>query len=56
MGSGAMIYILSFMKIGSGIQNLIGVIHRHTYREQGDLTSLLYFLKIRKVEINSYYF
>jgi hypothetical protein len=30
MGSGAMIYIPSFIKIGSGIQNLIGGIHRHT--------------------------
>jgi hypothetical protein len=30
MGSGAMIYIPSFMKIGSGIQKLMGVgIHRH---------------------------
>jgi hypothetical protein len=30
MGSGAMIYIPGFMKIGSGIQKLIGGIHRHT--------------------------
>jgi hypothetical protein len=30
MGSGAMIYIPSFLKIGSGIQKLIGEIHRHT--------------------------
>jgi hypothetical protein len=30
MGSDAMIYIPSFMKVGSGIQNLIEVIHRHT--------------------------
>jgi hypothetical protein len=30
MGSGAMIYIPSFIKIGSGIQKLIGGIHRHT--------------------------
>jgi hypothetical protein len=30
MGSGATIYIPSFMNIGSGIQTLIGVIHRHT--------------------------
>jgi hypothetical protein len=30
MGSGAMIYIPIFLKIGSGIQNLIGGIHRHT--------------------------
>jgi hypothetical protein len=34
MGSGAMIYIPSFIKNGSGIQNLIGrntQTHRHIY-------------------------
>jgi high-affinity Fe2+/Pb2+ permease len=32
MGSGVMIYIPSFMKIGSSIQKLMeeGVIHKHT--------------------------
>jgi hypothetical protein len=30
MGSGAMIYIPGFIKIGSGIQKLIVDIHRHT--------------------------
>jgi hypothetical protein len=30
MGSVAMIYVPSFIKIGSGIQKLIGGIHRHT--------------------------
>jgi hypothetical protein len=30
MGSGSMTYILSFIKIGSGIQMLIERIHRHT--------------------------
>jgi hypothetical protein len=30
MGSGGMIYIPSFMKIGSAIQKLIGWICRHT--------------------------
>jgi hypothetical protein len=30
MGSGVMIYVPSFIKIGSGIQKLIGGIHRHT--------------------------
>jgi hypothetical protein len=29
MGSGDMIYIPGFMKIGSGIQKMIGGIHRH---------------------------
>jgi hypothetical protein len=30
MGTGAMIYIPSFIKIGSCIQKLMGWIHRHT--------------------------
>jgi hypothetical protein len=30
--SATMIYIPSFIKIGSGIQKLIGGIYRHTYR------------------------
>jgi hypothetical protein len=50
MGSGAVIYVPSFIKIGSGVQKLIGGIHRHTHRQQRDLISLLYFLKIRKVD------
>jgi hypothetical protein len=37
MGSGAMIYIPSFIKIGSGIQTLIGGIHR----QHSDHISLL---------------
>jgi hypothetical protein len=32
MGSGAIIYIPSFIQIGSGIQNLLRGIHRHTDR------------------------
>jgi hypothetical protein len=39
MGSGAVIYIPSFIKIGSGIQKLIRGIHR----QHGDRTSLLRF-------------
>jgi hypothetical protein len=45
MGSGAVIYVPSFIKIGSGVQKLIGRIHR----QQGDVISLLYLFKIRKV-------
>jgi hypothetical protein len=45
MGSGAVIYVPSSIKIGSGIQKLIG----GTHRQQRDLISLLYFFKIRKV-------
>jgi hypothetical protein len=40
MGSGAMIYIPSFVKIGSGIQKLI---RGDTHRQHGDLISLLLF-------------
>jgi hypothetical protein len=46
MGSGVVIYVPSFIKIGSGIQKLKGGggIHRHTHRQQRDLIRLL-FLK-----------
>jgi hypothetical protein len=40
MGSGAMIYIPSFIKIGSGIQKLMGGIHRDT---NSVMISLAYF-------------
>jgi hypothetical protein len=53
MGSGAVMYVPSFIKIGSGVQKLIRRIHRHTHThthtQQRDLISLLYFFKIRKV-------
>jgi hypothetical protein len=42
MGSGAMIYIdiLSFTKIGSGIQKFTGGVHN---RQRGDLINQLFF-------------
>jgi hypothetical protein len=40
MGSGAMIYIPSFINIDSGIQKLIGT-DSHTNRQHGDRISLL---------------
>jgi hypothetical protein len=43
MCSCAMIYRLSFQKIGSSIQTLVGGIHRH--RQQGNLISLLQFFQ-----------
>jgi hypothetical protein len=49
MGSGAVIYVLIFMKIGSGVQKLIGGTQRHTDGQQRDVICRLYFLKIRKV-------
>jgi hypothetical protein len=55
MGSRAMIYIPSLIKIGSGVQILFGgthAAHTHTdtqtHTEQGNLLSLLSYLKIRK--------
>jgi hypothetical protein len=39
MGSGAVIYVPSFIKIGSGVQKLIGRIHRHTHGQQRDVIS-----------------
>jgi hypothetical protein len=41
MGSGAVIYVPSFIKIGSGIQKLMGG-YTDTHRQQRDLMSLLY--------------
>jgi hypothetical protein len=54
MGSGAVIYVPSLIKIGSGIQKLIGEdtrthIQTNKHRQQRDLISLFYFFKIRKV-------
>jgi hypothetical protein len=50
MGSGVVIYVPSFVEIGSGIQKLIGGIHRH--REQRDLISLLYFFQNKESRLN----
>jgi hypothetical protein len=41
VGSGAMIYILSVIKIGSGNQKEMGGRDLRTHREHGDLISLL---------------
>jgi hypothetical protein len=43
MGSGVMIFIPSFIKIGSGIRQLIGEIHRYIHRQHGDSISLPLF-------------
>jgi hypothetical protein len=53
MGSGAVIYVPSFIKIGSGIQKLIGGIHRHTHRQQGDLISLLLFFQNKESRLKN---
>jgi hypothetical protein len=52
MGSGAVIYVPSFIKIGSGVQKLIGGYtdtDTHTHGQHRDFISLLYFFEIRKV-------
>jgi hypothetical protein len=50
MGSGAVIHVPSFIKIGSGAQKLIwGGGYTNTRGQQLDLISLLYFFKIREV-------
>jgi hypothetical protein len=46
MGSIAVMYIPSFIKIGSSIQILTGKIHRH--KQQGNLISLLLFFQNRE--------
>jgi hypothetical protein len=48
MGSSAIMYIPSFIKIGSAIQNLIGDGDKWTHRQHGDRISLFFFFKIRK--------
>jgi hypothetical protein len=52
MGSGAMIYISSFIKIGSGIQKLMGW-NMQTHRQHEDRISLLllYFENKGKVKV-----
>jgi hypothetical protein len=52
IGSDGMIYIQSFTKIASGIQNLVGR-DTQTHRQRGDLISLLLFFqnKERKLKM-----
>jgi hypothetical protein len=42
-----MIYIPSFIKIGSGIQKLMGGGDIQTHREHGDRLSLHFYFKMR---------
>jgi hypothetical protein len=52
-----MIYVPSFMEIGSGIQKLIGGIHRptdtHTHRLQDDLIGLLLFFQNKESRLKN---
>jgi hypothetical protein len=53
MGSGAMIYVPSFIESGSGIQKPIGEIQRH--RQHGDSVSLLLFLQNKVSRLSTNY-
>jgi hypothetical protein len=53
MGSGDMIYIPRFTKIGSGIQKLIGM-DSQTHREQCNLISPLLFFQNKESRINRF--
>jgi hypothetical protein len=50
LGSSAMIYILSFIKIHSAFKNLTGGGDTQIHRQHGDRINLFYFFKIRKVD------
>jgi hypothetical protein len=52
MGSGAMIYIPRIIKIGWGIQMLMGGIHR----QQGDRISLLFSFQNKESRLKKWYF
>jgi hypothetical protein len=52
MGSGAMIYIPSFIKIGSGIQKLI-VGHTVTHGQHGDRKSLHLFSQNKETKLTN---
>jgi hypothetical protein len=58
MGSGAVIYVPIFIKIGSGVQKSIGGIHRHTNThtlgQQRDLISLIYFFQNNESRLNKF--
>jgi hypothetical protein len=44
MASCGMIYVPSFINIGSSIQRLLGGGYTYGHRQQGDLINLLFFL------------
>jgi hypothetical protein len=54
MGSGAMIYLPRFIKIGSAIQKLIGGC-KQTHRQHGDRISLFPFLQNNNRPKNGHY-
>jgi hypothetical protein len=55
MGSGTMIYVPGFIKIGSTIQNLIGG-GSQTHRQHGDRIRVLLFYHNKESRIKMYYY
>jgi hypothetical protein len=53
MGSGAVTYVPSFIKIGSGIQKLTGRGYTDTHRQQCDLISSLYFFQNKESRVKN---
>jgi hypothetical protein len=53
MSSSAMIYMPSFIQIGSGTQNLLRGIHIQTHIQQGDLKSLLLFFQNKESRVKT---
>jgi hypothetical protein len=55
MGSGAVIYVPSYIKIGSGVQKLMeGYADTYTHGQQRDLISLLFQNKESKLKIGGH--
>jgi hypothetical protein len=56
MGSGAVIYLPSFIKIGSGIQKLIEETHRRTdtHRHQGHFICLYFLILKNRVGLRNH--
>jgi hypothetical protein len=52
MGSGAVIYVPSSIKIGSGVQKLLGGGYTDTQGQQRDLISLLCFSQNKESRLN----
>jgi hypothetical protein len=49
LGSGAMLYIPNFIKIGSSIQKFMGGGDTQTHRRHGGLINVLFFFQIIQV-------
>jgi hypothetical protein len=55
MGSGAMIYMPSFIKFGSDIQKFVEDIYTDRHRHQGDLISLLFLFQNKESKLKITY-